>query len=444
MSDTLSAEASLRRSVRIPLAACALLLVAGGAWLGRIGVASRLRATFDGLAADYPRLSEREGEPARALLERSRDDARPERLGAAVLAAGCLLVIVTAAATTRARASTAAAAFLVGLVAMTLEVGYPSALVPGIATVRAPPDEWPYGAVAEDRESWTAFIIISERREWAAAFLGNELGPDGLGQALARRLGTTKRRVRLFFDPRCPDEARALFEKAVADAATGAGVAYSTERLCERDDFAAMRRLVHDQALGVFREIALFGSLSRFAWALALALVVWQADVRTKGARGTSLLAGGELVLAFGQVVALPVLLYVGMLPEERFFKNPFVRLGENAQHYEILLTASAAIMTIGAGLAFAGQLLAPDAATEVVPRGDGAVLNFTDRLRTRRAKALAQARPADVPRPEALPGAAPLAAAPAPEPTAPAPETPSPQASDADAKKPSGEASGV
>lgn len=424
--------------MRVPLAFLALALVLGGAFVGRAGVAQRLRASFDALAARDGDLAKEEGARARALLERVDADAGPERLGSALLGVGCVLALLAAASATRAGPAPAAAAALVGLCATTVDAVYPSARIPGIATVQQPSAEWPYGAVRQDPARYTAFVIISDeggKKEWTGLVGEAKLPPDGVARSIQRKVAAAPRPVSLFYDPRCPQDIRAVFSSAVDAAAKAAKVEVQEESLCNPEDFAVKRKMLHDEALGEYREIAVLSSLARFAFALALGAIVWRADTRTRGQRGIALLGGGQLVLALGQVVALPLLLYVGMLPEERYYKNPFLRYGENAQVYEWLCWASAGLLALGALASTIGQLLAPEAPAAPEAAGPTAE-EAAERVKARgraRIHAIEPAPPAPAP-------AEPAPAAPAP---VPPPAGPSPAPSDANATKPAEGAGG-
>jgi hypothetical protein len=350
----------------------ALLVLLAGAWLGRCAVATRLRDTFATLAQRAAELTKQEGASSRALLDRLAEDAQAERIGAAILGAGCLLVLVTSGAATRASAFLLVSVLLVGSLATALDVAYPSSLLPGIATVTPPPDEWPEGAVRAEPGVLHAFIIISEKKEWAGRVGFSDLGPQGLAEAVERRLATSRRPVRLFSDPRCPDEARRAFAAALEPVVRRAGVELDEELLCDPQDFPAKRKMLYEEELSQYRDGAIYSSLARFAWAIALGMLVWRADVRSRGTRGVVLVAGAQLVLALGQVVALPVLLYVGMLPEERYFKNPFEHLGENAFVYEAVLFASSALIAVGALAMSAGQFLVSRPSPSSSPVSDG------------------------------------------------------------------------
>lgn len=390
----------------------ALLATAGGTWLARVHVALELRATFNELA--------RASTPSSALLLERLGRLEPsERAGEALLGLALLLWVILGARALRTGRGVAIAAVLITLGLPALTLSFPSVRIPGLLAITPPSTEWPYGIVEQDKARWNVFVLISKRREWAAAFERSELGPEGLKLALDRRFATGgpgNRPVRIYVDPRAPEEVTDSFAKAVGAAAGPAGVDVDQVLLPDPNDFDALRRLRRHQQVEPFHEILLMSGLARFGAAIVLALTVWWADARGKRARAAATVTGGFLVLALSYVLAVPFALYLGMIPTGGA-GTPFGRIAQNVLPHVGLLLVSAGMTAMGAIAATIGLLTLRDEPAQGPPR-------LTPRLRTLREPTVpAAATAAAAPAPEApLPVAAPPEPAAPPTPIPPAP----------------------
>ncbi len=229
-----------------------------------------------------------------------------------------------------------------------------------MAFVVPPSTDWPYGVVSLDKAYWNVFITRTPRDEWGVVIeRGTPQGPEGLKNALARRFapgGAGKRPVKVFLDMTCPPDERQVFLDAARTVTDPAGVALEDEPLPDRDDFETLRRKRYEAQLAPYRDTLEFGVLAHLASAAALALVVWWTP---KTVRGGALVSGGNLLLAFGQAVALPIALYVAVMPDGLGTPD-FKRLSLHLQPHLWIVYASSAGLIAGVLATTLGHLLVP------------------------------------------------------------------------------------
>jgi hypothetical protein len=252
------------------------------------------------------------------------------------------------------------AAALVVLAASAASIFQPATKLPSMVYLRPPSNEWPYGIVSLDKKYWNVFIVRTPKNEWAVSVeRGSPVGPEGLKNALATRFGpdnAKKRPVRLYQDMSCPDDIQKVFVDAAHELCDPLKVEVDTIPLPDKDNFQALRKLRREEQLAPFKDILQLGIFAHLAAAASLALVVWWTP---RGVKGAGAVTAGNLLLAFGQAIALPVALYAAMLPDEA--GPEFKRLAANLKPHLWISYASAAALAAGALNAFFGLLMVPE-----------------------------------------------------------------------------------
>ena len=342
----------MSRSLGVALGVVALALVTAGAIVGRAGVAWKLSETLDALAHTR--------EPTKADLEARLDEIVPrERLGEALLGIGLVGWVLLGARSARTSVGLAFAAATVALAAATCGAVYPTSRLPERAYLRPPNSTWPYGAVERDKAFWNVFVVRSQN-QWAVLIeRSNSTGPEGLRNTLVHLLAEAggKKPVRVYLDLSCPEDQRKIFLDAAHAAADPAQVEVDDRILPDPADLSAIVRQREDERLAPFRDTVQLGILAHLASALALALVVWWIP---REVRGAGIVTGGNLLMAFGQAVALPISLYVAMKPDEPGYPE-FRRLAVHVQPHLWIALASSAALVAGAFVAALGNTLAVD-----------------------------------------------------------------------------------
>lgn len=342
------------RKLRILIALIALASTLAGTAIGRFGAAQHLAAVFSVLAKLHA--------PTPADLREGLLETMPgESLGEALVGLGLLAFVLLGARASRTSVGFAVACALVTVGATAGAVIFPTSALPGMAYLTPPPSEWPYGAVEADKAYWNVYLIRTPRNEWGVVVEhSNPLGPEGLKNALERRFapgGPGKKPVRLYLDLSCPEDQRKVFLDAAHAAADPAGVSIDDRFLPEQEDLAALVRQRAEERMAPYRDTLEIGLLGRIASAAALALVVWWMP---RSVRGGSLVTGGNLLLAFGQAVALPIALYAAVLPDPATGPD-WKRLAIHIQPHLWISWASSAALVVGALVATTGSALAPD-----------------------------------------------------------------------------------
>jgi hypothetical protein len=343
----------MSRSLRVTLGVVALALVTAGTVVGRAGTAWKLSEAMGALA--------RLREPLRADLEARLADIVPvERLGEALLGVGLAAWVLLGARSARTSIGFAVAAAIVALAAAACGVFYPTARLPERAYVRPPNSTWPYSAVETDKAFWNVFVVRTPKNEWGVLIEhSNPTGPEGLKNTLVKLLGEAagKKPVRLYEDLSCPEDLRKVFLDAAHAAADPAQVEVDDRILPDPADLNAIVRQREDERLAPFRDTVQLGILAHLSSALALALVVWWVP---RNVRGAGVVTGGNLLMAFGQAVALPISLYVAMKPDEPGYPE-FRRLATHIQPHLWIALASSAALVVGALVAAVGNTLVLD-----------------------------------------------------------------------------------
>jgi hypothetical protein len=340
----------MSRGTRIILAILALLLTIGGAATARARTAQSMAT----LVTDMVHAKTPTPDLANGLEE---DVVPREMLGEALIGAGLLIWIVLGARAAGTSPALKISAMLVTIIATAAAVFFPSTRIPKMALVQPPSDEWPYGVVALDTSCWSCFLVRTKKDEWAMRIeKGSGLGPLGVKNILGQRMEKEQRPVRAYMDLDCPDDIQKVFLDAVHGVADPVSASVEDVTLPPVQDFQIIRQRRMEERLAIYKDTLDVGILAHLAGAAALALVVWWMP-KQAGLRGYSLIAAGNLVLSFAQAIALPVALYVAMMPDQPGAPN-WKRLSTHVLPHVWIFVVSSGALALGSLVAFAGNLL--------------------------------------------------------------------------------------
>jgi len=279
--------------------------------------------------------------------------------------------VLVAASAARASRNVAMTAGLLALTAAFVGVGSPGSLLPGVLAVEPPSGHGLEEVVSLEPGVLNVFLVKSWKDgqlQRAATLKADSpehanLDPPTLAAVLTERFAKEgKKPVKIWIETDCKDDKKP-FVAAVASATSAAGVSYDEGRLPIPDDYAALRKLNHQERLRPFQEGAYASTAARFAAAIALALAVWWADARGPRARAAGVLTAGSLVLALAQVLSLPLVLYLGILSEKT---APSAALWSQAVTPHVFLLVLSAIGLVAGGIVTTvGLLLMPDVVIE-------------------------------------------------------------------------------